>query len=128
MHICELKKKLPPLDLGKETTSQRIARLRKERGYTQVELAEKTGIPQTLSTDYERDNLRLNSEMVISVAQALEVTTDELLGIKAANGNGDNRKASLRLLRRVKRIEDLPPSQQKTLLKTIDTFLKAAGK
>jgi len=41
--------------------------------------------------------------------------------------NGDA-KLSLRLLRRVKRIEDLPQSQQKTLLKTIDTFLKAAGR
>lgn len=129
MHMPRKSKlKLPPLPLGKETIGQRIARLRKERGYTQIELAEKTGIPQTLITDYERDKLRLHPEMVIRFAQAFEVTTDELLGVKAANGNGDSGKASLRLLRRVKRIEELPPSQQKTLLKTIDTFLKAAGK
>jgi hypothetical protein len=36
------------------------------------------------------------------------------------NGN----RLSLKLLRRAKKIETLPPSQQKTLLKTIDTFLK----
>ncbi len=129
MHMPRRSKlKLPPLKLGKETIGQRIARLRKERGYTQIELAEKTGIPQTLITDYERDKLRLHPEMVIRFAQALEVTTDELLGLKPANGNSGNGKASLRLLRRVKRIEDLPQSQQKTLLKTIDTFLKGAGK
>jgi len=120
------KLKLPPLNLGKETIGQRVARLRKERGYTQIELAEKTGIPQTLITDYERDKLRLHPEMVIRFAQALEVTTDELLGLNGAKKNGDSGKASLRLLRRVKRIDDLPQSQQKTLLKTIDTFLKGA--
>ena len=47
------KLKLPPLYLGKETIGKRIARLRKERGYTQVELAEKMNIIQTLISDYE---------------------------------------------------------------------------
>lgn len=114
--------------MGKETIGQRLSRLRKGRGYTQAELAEKTGIIQALISDYELDKLRLHAEMVIRFAQALEVTTDELLGIKTAKVNGGNGKGSLRLLRRVNRIEDLPQSQQKTLLKTIDTFLKAAGK
>ena len=31
--------KLPPLDLGHETIGRRLARVRKERGVTQVELA-----------------------------------------------------------------------------------------
>lgn len=35
-------------------------------------------------------------------------------------------KASRRVLRRVERVEELPPQQQATLLRTIDTFLKAA--
>lgn len=35
--------KLPALDLGEETVGERIARLRKERGYTQIELAERIG-------------------------------------------------------------------------------------
>lgn len=118
--------KLPPLDLGKETIGQRIARLRKERGYTQIELAGKMGIVQNLISDYERDKLRLHAEMAVRFAQALEVSTDELLGLNSARKNGHNGKLSLKLLRRVKGIEDLPQSQQKTLLKTIDTFLKAA--
>lgn len=120
--------KLPPLNLGAESIGQRLARLRKERGYTQIELAEKTGIPQTLITDYERDRLRLHSEMVIRFAQAFEISTDELLGLNGKRKNGDNGKVSLRLLRRSKKFEGLPSSQQKTLLKTIDTFLKGAGR
>jgi len=116
---------LPPLDLGEETVGQRLARLRKERGYTQIQLADKMGIVQTLITDYERDKLRLHAEMVIRFAQALEVTTDELLGVNGAKKTSEG-ATSLRLLRRTKKIEELPPSQQKTLLKTIDTFLKGA--
>jgi transcriptional regulator with XRE-family HTH domain len=118
------KLKLPPLNLGEETIGQRIARLRKERGYTQMELAERMGIIQNLISDYERDKLRLHSEMVIRFAQALEVSGDELLGLNGAKKNGE--KLSLKLLRRSKKIETLPQPQQKTLLKTIDTFLKGA--
>lgn len=120
------KLKLPPLNLGKETAGQRIARLRKERGYTQAELAKKMGIIQALISDYELDKLRLHGDMVIRFAQALEVTTDEILWTKVTKDSES--KLSLKLLRRMKKIEALPQSQQKNLLMTIDTFLKGAGK
>ncbi len=119
------KLKLPPLDLGNETVGKRIARLRKERGYTQIELAERMSIIQGLISDYERDKLRLHGEMVVRFAQALEVTADELLGL---NSSKNGVKPNLKILRRLKKIESLPASSQKTLLKTIDTFLIAAEK
>jgi transcriptional regulator with XRE-family HTH domain len=112
--------------LGEETIGQRIARLRKERGYTQAELSERIGLIQALISDYERDKLRLHAEMVVRLARALEISSDELLGIKPSKKNGN--KPSLRLLRRSQKIESLPSTQQKTLLKTIDTFLKGAEK
>src|SRR5207247_2491036 len=37
-----------------ETVGQRLARLRRERGLTQVELAERLGIAQPIVSDYER--------------------------------------------------------------------------
>lgn len=125
---------LPALKLGEETTGQRIARIRKERGYTQNELAERIGTIQALVSDYERDKLRLNAEMAVRFAIALEVSTDELLGLHSALTNGkkqarsNGRKASRKVLRRLEQIEDLPTNQQAVLLKTIDTFIKAAGK
>ena len=120
------KLKLPPLNLGEETIGKRIARLRKERGYTQAELSDKMGLIQALVSDYERDKLRLHAEMVSRFALALEVTSDQLLGLNNNRKNSD--KLSLKILRRSKKIEALPPGQQKTLLKTIDTFLKGAEK
>jgi len=126
------KLKLPALELGEETTGQRIARIRKERGYTQNELAERIGTIQALVSDYERDKLRLNAEMAVRFAIALEVSTDELLGLHSGNGKkqtkSNGRKASRRILRRLEKIESLPTHQQTVLLKTIDTFIKAAGK
>ena len=50
--------KLPPLNLGKETLGKRIARLRKEKGCTQSELAQRIGIIRELISNYElRNNL-----------------------------------------------------------------------
>jgi len=111
---------------GKEALGQRIARLRKEKGWTQTELAEKMGTIQRLISDYERDRLRPHPEMIVQFARALEVTADELLGLKPSKKNG--KSPSLKILRRLNKIEDLPPFQQKILLNTIDTFLKGAGK
>ena len=65
-----------PVAQGEETLGQRLARLRKERGFTQKELAERTGLIQALISDYERDKLRLNAEMILRFTGALEVTTD----------------------------------------------------
>lgn len=120
------KLKLPPLDIEAEALGKRLMRLRKERGLTQVELAKKIGITQVLVSDYERERLRPHYEMIIRLAQALEVTTDQLLGVKLSRASSSN--PNLKLIQRLKKIEALPAAQQKALLKTIDTFLKGAEK
>lgn len=117
--------KLPPLDLGRESLGRRLARLRKEKGYTQVELAEKVGTIQTVISDYERDRLRPNAEMIIRIAQVLEVSTDEYLGLKPSEKKGP--KLNRRFLRRLQQIENLPKRDQDALLRTIDAFLGKAS-
>ena len=119
--------KLPPVRFGEdESLGERIARLRKERGVTQQELAERIGTIQVLISDYERERLRVTAEMVVRIAAALEMTTDELLGIRKAQPNGS--KPSRKILRRLEKIDALRPQQQATLLRTIDTFLRGAAK
>lgn len=115
---------LPPLDLGSETLGERIARLRKEKGHTQIDIANEIGISQVLISDYERNKIRPHYEMIIRLAMALGITTDCLLGLKEDKTSVN--KPNLKLQQRIKKIEDLPPAQQKVLLKTIDTFLKGA--
>jgi transcriptional regulator with XRE-family HTH domain len=112
--------------LAVDSPGTRLAKLRKERGWTQVELAERVGITQTLLSDYERGKLRLNADMIVRFVNALEVSTDDLLLPKGAPAPL-RAKPSLRIQRRMEKIERLPTHQQNYLLKTIDGFLKGVA-
>ena len=114
--------KLLPIDLGNETIGQRIARLRKERGYTQELLAKKMGIVRVLVSDYERDRIRPHPEMIARFAVAFGITTDELIGLKPSNGKG--KKPNLAIQKRMRKIEELPKAQQRVILQTIDAFIR----
>jgi transcriptional regulator with XRE-family HTH domain len=116
--------KKPPLDFGGETLGQRLARLRKQRGFTQVELAEKTGITQVLISAYETDRAYFSVEMAVRFALTLGISLDELLHPKAKKLSG--KKPSRRVLRRLEQIERLPRRKQTALLTTIDAFLSSA--
>ena len=64
--------------------------------------------------------------MIARFALALGVTADELIGLKQAKSNA--KKPSMKIMRRVKKIEELPLSQQKFILKALDSHLKALEK
>lgn len=119
------KLKLMPVNFGKETLGERLARIRKERGLTQNEVAKRTGLTQVLVSNYECDRLRLSAEMAVRLIKALGITADELLGEKK-KGQTIEEQPSLKLLRRMKRIESLPLYEQRALLTTIDRFISAA--
>ncbi|MCP4504649.1 MAG: helix-turn-helix transcriptional regulator [Deltaproteobacteria bacterium] len=107
-----------------ETLGQRLARYRRERGFTQIELAEKMQSIQTLISDYERDQLRPHPEMLVKFAAALEVSADELLGLKKQPRQPSS---SRRWVKRVQAIEKLPKRDQDALVRTIDAFLTKAS-
>ncbi len=116
---------LSPVDTGDQTIGERLAQIRKKRGYTQKELAQEMGLIQSLVSAYECNKLRLTAEMLIRFCQSLKVSADEILGNKGSNHKEP--ALSLRLVRRLKKIESLPLSKQKALLQTIDGFLKGQG-
>lgn len=60
--------KLPQLHLNQEPIGRRLARMRKEQGYTQTELARRIGIIHHLVSDYEKGKLRLYDQMVARFA------------------------------------------------------------
>ena len=123
------KSKIAPTEAEKETLGLRIAQVRKERGMTQVELAEKTGLIQVVVSDYERGRLRLPADLALRFAEVLGVTVDELLrpGKKPPASQTTAKQPSLKLVRRMEQIESLPTYQQRALLTTIDTFIAAAA-
>jgi len=119
------KYQLEPLE-QKLTIGERIAKIRRQQGFTQKKLANKIGVAQYLISDYERGRIRLYDEMVTRFALALGVGTDEILGLKTEATS--QKTPSLRLTKRMNRIEKLPHSKQKSLLQIIDGFLKGEEK
>jgi len=103
---------------GKYLIGARIKKIREAKHISQKDLAESIGIVNVRLSDYERGRLRVPSELLISFAQALEISADELLGIE------DNLTPSANLYRRFKKIESLPTSQQKIILENLDIFLR----
>lgn len=103
-----------------ETLGQRLTRLRKAKGITQVELAERLRISQSNYSDYERDNLRLHADIIIELAKILNVSSDEFLGIRPAT-----RQTSVkdkRFLQELAFIDLLPKRDKDALLRTIRLY------
>jgi transcriptional regulator with XRE-family HTH domain len=119
------KLKLSPVSFGNETLGERLARIRKERGLTQKDIADRTGLTQVLVSDYERDRLRLTAEMAVRFVEAMGIGTEELLRSQKKAAPPED-QPSPKLLRRMKQIETLPVYEQRALLTTIDKFLAAA--
>ena len=120
------RKKTDVLNVHGETFGERLARLRKERGFTQVEFAEKAETIQAIISDYERDKLRPYADVVVRFALVLDVSTDELLGIARSASTRRGSRPDRRFLRRLESVHALPKRDQDALLRTIDAFLARA--
>lgn len=114
------KQQLPPLK-NHSPVGENIAKARKKSGITQQELAEVIGITQTLVSKYEKGKLQTSAEMIIRFANALNISADKLLGLTEIMTEKD---VSLKISRRMNKIETLPETEQRALLKTIDIYLK----
>ena len=109
-----------------EAFGERLARLRKDRGLTQVQLAAQAEMLQGVISDYENGKLRPYADVVARFAEILDVSADELLGLKARRGASKPAQPdpSRRFLRRAQLIQQLPKRDQDALARTIDNFLK----
>lgn len=66
----------------KETLGKRIARLRKEKGLTQEQLAEKVGVSAQAVSKWENDVSCPDITLLPLLADLFDVSVDELLGVK----------------------------------------------
>jgi len=114
----------PTLNTDGESVGQRLARLRRERGFTHVGLAEQLGTRQSLITAYETDRRALSAEMAVQLAIALDVSTDDLLHPKTAKKKA--KKPSLKIARRMEQLEQLPENKQSFILSALDSMLRGA--
>jgi len=104
----------------------RLVELRKARGLTQIEMAERLGTTQSFVSKYERGELRLHGELIVKLAAALDVSTDELLGFSGKEPSVPPTVKDRRLWRRIMAIDRLSKRDRAALVRTIDAFLSKA--
>ena len=68
--------------MEQQTMGKRIMQLRKEKGYTQEQLAEMMGVSAQAVSKWENDVSCPDISILPMLAERLGVTTDELLGVK----------------------------------------------
>jgi transcriptional regulator with XRE-family HTH domain len=106
---------------------QRLVALRKDKGWTQTQLAERIGTTREMVDYYERRSPNPSLKVIRKLAEALEVSVPELLGVemKRAHKRGKPGPRS-QLQLRLERIERLPRKDQEFILKFLDTYLEKA--
>ena len=104
-----------------ETFGQRLARLRKARGYTQTELGGLVGLSQRLMTYYERESGRPPGHLLPQLAKILGVNVDVLLGVEGVREPPPPKHT--RLWRKLREVEQLPEADRKVVLRFVDALL-----
>jgi transcriptional regulator with XRE-family HTH domain len=103
-------------DFGK-----RLAALRKKAGYTQTDLAKELEVSQRMVSYYEGHTEFPPSSLLPKLALLLNVTADELLGLKPIK---KSKQPDSRLLRRMQQIEKLSAPKKRQVMQVIDTFIE----
>jgi transcriptional regulator with XRE-family HTH domain len=99
----------------------RLAALRQARGLSQEELARAVDVSRRVIAYYEAQSAQPPGALLVDLARALKVSTDELLGVKPVTEKLSPKTA--RLLKRLRRIEELPAADQRAVLKLVDAML-----
>lgn len=123
MQIVGRRKKVESPD--RAAFGDRLRQLRKSQALTQTELGERMGISQRLVAYYEAQGGSPSPELLVRFAEALGVSTSELLGVTARASERPN-PDSVRLWRRFRRVQELPEGDRKTIFRMIDTFVEGS--
>ncbi len=99
-----------------------LTALRQRRGLTQVELGAGVGVSNRVIAYYESETAQPPGALLVDLAHALHVTTDELLGVAPLHETLSPKTA--RLLKRLRRIEELPPADQRAVHKLVEAMLE----
>lgn len=102
------------------TFGDRLASLRTSRGLTQTQLGNAIGVSKRVVAYYETDGGQPPGAMLPQLAQALSVTIDELLAVKPIRKIESPKIA--RLMNRLRKVADLSPTDQRAVLKYIDSL------
>ena len=107
----------------------RLSALRKARGWTQPQLAEKLNITVAAMIYYERKAANPTAEFVSKAAALFGVSTDDLLGITSKPKEKVMAKPGplSRLEQLTQKLSLLPRQKQKVVVEMLEGFLQKTG-
>lgn len=107
-----------------EKLGERIAQLRKDRGLTQVQLAELLGVSQQHMQSFEKGRRRVPVSALPTLSKALSVPLETLVGMDAPPSK---RGPTPKLQQQLEQLQQLPKSKQRFVAEMLDTVLQQAG-
>jgi transcriptional regulator with XRE-family HTH domain len=103
---------------------KRLSYFRSQKGLTQQELAEAVEVSRDLIGHYERRCENPSLEFIRKAAEALDVTADELIGIRPQSPKKSG--PSPRAIQLVNKMADLSKPKQQVILDMLESYLTTA--
>jgi len=100
---------------------KRVAKLRKEQGLTQVQLAKILGISQQLMAAYEAGQRKVPASMIPKLSRLFEASCEELLGVKDPPAK---RGPTPAIQRQVEQIRQLPRTKQRFVMEMLEAVIR----
>ena len=119
---------MPRTPKNRSAFGARVYETRQARGMTQLALAEAAGMSQRMVSHYECEIENPTAEMVVKLAKALRVSTDELLGVRSPRKIDEDPSLDPQMRKywkRVKALAQLPERDQRSVLRMLDNTIKA---
>ena len=110
--------------LDMEGFTERLKQLRQARSLSQTRLAELLGVLPRTYNRWERGGHVPHAEMLVKIADALQVSVDELLGRRDAITEPKIRNPDLHQL--VQEVDELPDEEQRALIVVMDGLVRSS--
>lgn len=118
-----------PMPMGRPSKKQRtpfgerLYALRQQAGLSQQQLADRLGISQRAYAHWERNPVALRPDQLLGVAEALNVSVEELVGNSASKKRGTGPAGRMRQL--FEAASKLPRSKQQKIAAVVEAFIVA---
>ena len=115
------------MQTGRSTTrertpfGQRLHALREQAGLSQQQLAERLGLTQRAYAHWERNPVALRPEQLLSLAEVLNVSVENLVGSNGSKKRGAGPTG--RMKRLFEAASQLPRSQQQKIAAVLEAFV-----
>jgi transcriptional regulator with XRE-family HTH domain len=102
---------------------ERLYTLRQQAGLSQQQLADRLGISQRAYAHWERNPVALRPDQLLGVAEALNVSVEELVGNSASKKRGTGPAGRMRQL--FEGASKLPRSKKQKIAAVVEAFIVA---